>query len=668
MFAWLKKAGSASPNPPNRLGAAPPTVDSSSSIGVINNAQDDPMHLGDRALSEGDFIQASAYFRHAVARHPEDVIARVGLGFALVEQMCYPEAKVHLNRASLLDPCNPDAWYLLGRLAFETGDKAAAIENFNEVLALNPDFEYALRDLSRALFESGFKDKARQLIATGMARFPTSADFHYYQGNLFVDDRRFEEAIACYHAALALRPDYAAVLANMSHAQVELGRLEPAIANARRAIALQPDSFTTHDSLLWALLFLPGGANHGYVEAARNYGALARSKATPFTSWCGQSHASSMTSMRPRLRVGLVSGDFRVHAVGIMLEGMLPRLGATNWDLVAYSMNPRDDGLTERIKFLFTQWIPIAALSDEQLAHRIHSDRVDILIDLSGHSAHNRLPVFAWKPAPVQLSWLGYLASTGVPGIDFVLADPVSAPQAIFVQFNERVWHLPETFNCFTPPPDHPRLAVAAPPVLRTGYISFGSFQRMNKINQAVLALWARILLACPGAVLRLQNAQLGDSVARARVIESLSALGISSSRLILGGETADRHDYLASYAKIDIVLDTFPYPGVTTTGEALWMGVPTVTLCGDTLLQRIGASLMTCAGLGEWVARSEDEYVALALKRAADWEALARLRAVLRQQVAATALFDAGRFAARFEEALRAMWKKGERQPSGTI
>ena len=629
------------------------------SVAVPEYAYGELMRLGRVAVSEGQFAEASAYFRQAVTGRPADAASRVALGFALVEQALYAEARSHLHRAILLDSENVDACYLLGKIFMETGNIFGAIEQFNEALALNPDFEFALRDLCRALFESGFKDRARELISKGIAQFPASSDFHYYQGNIRVDDRQFEDAIKCYGTALAIRPDYAEVHDNISHAQIELGRVDQAIASARQALEIRPDYIAAYDNLLWAMLFLPGESNHTYLAEARNFGAKVRAKAIPFTAWRGNTRATSKTAAPPRLRVGLVSGDLRVHAVGYLLEGVLPRLSAANVELMAYSMNPRDDGLTERIKGCFAQWTSITGLNDEQAARKIHADGVDILIDLAGHTAHNRLPVFAWKPAPVQVSWLGYLASTGVPGIDFVLADPVSAPPAVHDQFTEEIWRLPETFNCFTPPTEHPKLAVVQPPVLRNGHISFGSFQRMNKINQRVLLLWARILLACPTAMLRLQNSQLGDPSARARILDTLRSLGIASDRVVLAGETPNREDYLAAYAQVDIILDTTPYPGVTTTGEALWMGVPTVTMGGDTLLRRIGASLLTCVGLEQWVAWSEDEYVALAVRQSSDVEGLARLRAGLRQKVAATVLFDAGRFAPQFEDALFAMWRR---------
>ena len=616
------------------------------------------MRLGREAVNAGQYSKASDHFSRAVTGHPADAASRVALGFSLMEQGRYAEAKPHLSRALLLDSEDADACYLLGKSCLETGEVRGAITHFSEALKLHPDFEFALRDLSRAFFESGRKEEARTLISKGLAQYPKSADFHFYQGNLSVDDRRLEEAIACYGNALEIDPAYAEVHHNISHALVELGRPEQAVASARRAVELRPAYLAAYNNMLWAMLFLPGQSSGEYLAEAQNFGEKAFAAAIPFTAWHGNQRAAMAQLERPHLRVGLVSGDLRVHAVGFLLEGVLPKLHSVNLELIAYSMNPAEDGLTERLKAHFSDWTSIVGLSDEEAARKIHADGIDVLIDLAGHTAHNRLPVFAWKPAPLQVSWLGYLASTGVPGMDYVLADAVSAPPTVRMQFTEQVWCLPETFNCFTPPPSVPSsLEVTPAPALRNGFVSFGSFQRMNKINESVLSLWARILTACPTAVLRLQNAQLGDPQVRQRILNTLQHMGIDSDRVRLAGEIAKREEYLAAYAQVDIVLDTHPYPGVTTTGEALWMGVPTVTLAGDTLLSRVGASLLTCAGLSQWVAWSDDEYVSLAVRQSMDLEGLARLRAGLRQKVAATALFNAGRFARQFEDALFAMW-----------
>lgn len=432
--------------------------------------------------------------------------------------------------------------------------------------------------------------------------------------------------------------------------------MEAAIASFDKALLFDADYFPAHSNLLWALSFQLDKGAERYLAEARKFGQKVLARATPYRAWSGQAERGRW---RKELRIGFVSGDFRQHPVGIFMEGVLAQLSAQKLVLLAYSMNPQDDPLTQRIKGYFSSWTPIAQLSDEAAASKIHSDGVDVLIDLAGHGAGNRLPLFAWKPAPVQVSWMGHLASTGVPGIDYVLADPVSTPDAVCSQFTEQVWHLPQTLFCFTPPVEQPKLAVAPLPALRNGYITFGSFQRLNKLSTATLELWGRVFRALPQARLYLRNEGMNSEDTRVALLERLSQAGIVAARVTFGGHVPRWEDYLAMYAEVDVMLDTFPHPGVTTTCEALWMGVPTVALARGATLGRIGASLMTCAGLAEWVAWSEQEFVLLAVKRASDIDALALLRAGLRQQVAKTPLFDAGRFAPQLEEALFGMWQR---------
>lgn len=347
------------------------------------------------------------------------------------------------------------------------------------------------------------------------------------------------------------------------------------------------------------------------------------------------------------------------HPVGFFLESILANLNSTRFELVAYPTQSKEDELTARIKHYFYSWSPIAELGDEAVARKIYEDGIHILIDLSGHTAHNRLPVFAWKPAPVQVSWLGYLASTGVPGMDFILADPVSVPQPHREHFSEKVWYLPDTVNCLTPPAASAKLAITPPPSVRNGYITFGSFQNITKINDEVLALWGQIFHAMPQARLRFHSKQMNSPAVREQLQKRLAHFGIQPERVTIEGTISSREDYLATHAEVDIILDSFPYPGITTTCEALWMGVPTLTLAGDTMLARQGASLLTCAGLEEWVARNKEEYVALALAQAADVNRLAQLRSGLRQKVLASPLFDAPRFAPHLEDALQGMWQQ---------
>ena len=278
------------------------------------------------------------------------------------------------------------------------------------------------------------------------------------------------------------------------------------------------------------------------------------------------------------------------------------------------------------------------------------------MIDLSGHTANNRLPLFAWKPAPVQVTWLGYFATTGVSAIDYMIADPWTLLESQEVFFTEKIWRLPETRMCFTPP--DVTLEVSPLPALSNGFVTFGCFNNLSKMNDEVVALWAKILREIPQSRLFLKAKQLNQPSVRLEVSERFAALGVDVSRLVLEGfET--RSQYLTAYHQVDIGLDPFPFPGGATSAESLWMGVPVLTLMGASFISRQGIGLLMNAGLPEWIASDEDDYLARAVSHANNLQGLQTLRQALRQQVLASPIFDAPRFAHHFESALRGMWIK---------
>ena len=417
---------------------------------------------------------------------------------------------------------------------------------------------------------------------------------------------------------------------------------------------MDPSALDPHNNLLFVLSFHPTCEPSEYLAEARRYGAKLEALARPFTAW---PHASPHDRGHSALRVGLVSGDLRFHPVGFFIESWLRHVDPSVLQVVAYTTQPREDDVTVRLKPRFAAWSSIDGLSDEEAAQRIHDDGVDVLIDLAGHSAHNRLSMFAWRPAPVQLSWLGYFASTGAPGVDWLIVDPVSVPERHRGHFSERMCYLPDTRLCFTAPRESSALAISPLPALAAGHCTLGCFQSLSKINEGVLAAWGRIFAALPNARLRLQNADLALPPVQIATLERLQAIGIAQERITFAG-AMPRDEYLAAYRNVDFILDTFPYPGGTTTCEALWMGVPTLTIAGESLLARQGASMMACAGLLDWVAGDEDDYVERAIEHAHDIGRLAELRKRLRSQALASPLFDAPRFARHMEAALQGLWR----------
>jgi protein O-GlcNAc transferase len=347
--------------------------------------------------------------------------------------------------------------------------------------------------------------------------------------------------------------------------------------------------------------------------------------------------------------------------VGYFLESLLANLDPAHVELIAYPTDLTVDALTARIKPYFAAWKPLYNLNDADAARLIHADGVHVLLDLSGHTGHNRLPVFAWKPAPVQVTWLGLPTTTGLAEMDYVLGDLHAIPAEYEHHFSEAVWRMPESYVCMIAPASP--VKVASLPALAAGQVTFGSFNNLAKMTDAVVAVWAHILKAVPNSRLSLKTKQLGDPLVCTQTRERFAACGIAPERLLLGGTVASRDDHLAAYNQVDIALDTFPYPGVTTSVEALWMGVPVLSLQGDRFLSRTAGSIAHNAGLPDWIAADEDDYVAKAVAFASDLDRLAALRAGLRQQVLASPLFDAPRFARHFEDALWGMWQRRQDQ-----
>ena len=503
----------------------------------------------------------------------------------------------------------------LGLVRHARGDDAAALAHFREALAIDPNHLAAWHDIGGVCLKQGDLD----------------------------------EAIACFRRALALEPGYADAHLNLGTASAAMGHADEARASLHRAIALAASPAFAREARS-NLLMLESGADDAKPDAfgieARRYGSEVAAAATPYSDWHDASGGAP-------LRVGFVSGDLRMHPVGYFLEGVLAQLADHGIEAVAYPTTAEADALTSRLRPHFRAWYPLAGIGDADAARRIHDDRVDVLVDLAGHTAGNRLPVFAWKPAPTQASWLGWWASTGVAAIDWLVADPVSVPLDAEHRFSEAIVRLPHTRLCFTPPEAAPE--VAAGPASRGAGVTFACYQNLAKINVRTLGLWARVMDALPHARLRVQDKHLGFPGPRAEFARRLASAGIAPARVELHGR-APRASYLASYADVDIVLDTSPFTGGTTTCEALWMGVPTVTLAGVSLIGRQGASLMNAAGLPDWIAADEDAYVRLAVARARDIAALADLRASLRERVRASPLCDAPRFASDFAVALRAM------------
>lgn len=610
-------------------------------------------NLGSALRSLEQFDEAVASLRRALEIKPEFADALANLGNALRDRGQADEAATCLRRAIELRPDSAKAHSGLGSALKALGQIDAAVACYRRALELKPDYAEAHHNLGIALYELGQPDAAVACYRQALSLKPDYANAHGTLGAALGELGQFDEAVSCIRRALEIRPDHAETHNNLGNVLKDLGQLDAAVASYRRALELKPGKFEIHSNLLFAQSFLADQPAESRLAAARRFGRQVAERARPYAEW------DNVPDPDRCLRVGLVSGDLRYHPVGHFVVGVLSAVAsvaAGRLEFFGYPTHPGNDQLTEGIRASCAGWRSALGLADESMARRIRDDGIDILIDLAGHTACNRLSLFAWKPAPVQATWLGYLGTTGVAAIDYLMADALSLPQSDAINFSESICYLPESYLCFTPPAGD--TSVSPLPALCTGQVTFGSFNNLTKMNDAVVGLWARVLHAVPGSRLMLKARQLREESVRQSVAESFARHGIPAGRLFLKPQ-ALRSQYLMPYAEVDIALDPFPYPGITTTVESLWMGVPVLTLAGTHFQSRQGVSLLTNAGLPDWIAADADDFVARAARYAADWQALALLRQGLRQKLLASPIFDAERFGAHFETALRGMWGK---------
>lgn len=597
--------------------------------------------------------EAAASYRRAIKSQPNFVEAYNNLGVTLRDLGQLDEAVTCYQQALKIQPDFADVHSNLGVVLRDLGQLNKAIASFQQALFFQPDDPETLSNLGLTLHDLGRPEEAIAIFNRVLSTHPNHVQAHINLGLSLREIGQYSDAVSSCQRAITLQSNLAEAHNNLGNALSDFGKFDEAVTSYRKALEIKPNFPEVHSSMIFSLNYTSQSSSEYLAEALR-FGESVASKVTNrFTHW--QCH-----SQPQRLRVGMVSADFHHHPVGFFLESFLAQIDRSRIELIAYTNNPISDALTTSIKPYFSQSREVFGLNDQAAAQLIHSDGVHVLIDLSGHTAKNRLSLFAWKPAPVQVSWLGYFASTGVAEIDYLLADEIGVPESQRTHFSETIWYLPETRLCFTPP--NTDLPVTVLPSLSNGHIMFGCYQNLAKVSDEVLAVWGRILIALPNACLRLASKQLQDTTVVTQLRQRLQQHSIDETRVFMHG-AVPRQDYLASHAEVDIALDTFPYPGGTTTCESLWMGVPTLTLAGTTLLSRQGASLLTVAGLPDWVATSEDEYVAKAIHFASNLPRLAALRAGLREQVRTSPLFDAPRFAKYFEAALWGMWQNFQEQ-----
>lgn len=579
--------------------------------------------------------------------HAETLANRAGalLGFGSVSR-----ALASLAQALAVRPDLAEAWCSRGHALLELRRPAEALHMLDRALAVAPNYPIALNNHGNALSELGRVDDAVSSYDRALRLQPDYTAALYNRGNLQWRRKRHRESRLSLEKALALNPDYADAWSSRGGMMLEVKGLDQARASYGRMMALAPDRALSHSTWIFALDFFPGDGFVAHQKARRAWFRQHAEKHVPTSP----RHANKPDPAR-RLTLGYVSGDFTSHSAAALFGPVLRRHDRGRFEVVCYSNVVVEDRKTQEFRALADRWRPVVEMPDDRLAEQIRSDGVDILVDLSGHSAGNRLLVFARKPAPIQVAAWGHGIGNGLTTTDYALADPVIVPLSVRSLYVEQIWDLP-CLNVYEAPDYAPAVEAGGGDAGRP--ITFGCFNRFNKVSAESLGLWGRVLGSVAGSRLLLKDSAYADPEMRAWVLDTLAVHGIAADRIDFRGTTSHLQQ-LQAYNEIDIVLDPFPHNGGLTTWEALWMGRPVVARLGTSPSGRCSAAILTAVGMTEWIAPTDEAYVEIAVAGAADRRALARTRDGLRGQISASVAGNPEAYTRAVEDAYRAMWKR---------
>ncbi len=657
-------------------------------------------NYGNALLQSGDSAGAVAQFRRAVELQPAYPEAMNNLSVALCKTQQFEDAAVVARLVLAQRPSSPEAIRNLaqalrgrGDQAMHDRDYAKAVDSYQQALGFNRGNFPAQMGLGSAYAALG-DPRAEQHFREAARLKKDSEEACLAMARWLDKSGRREEAVQWFDRTVALRPDNVGAWVDLAAVCGELGRVDQAMAHARRALELEPQNLAAaatlgavlssagrNDQAAEVLLDVLGRARVDEAEHAgaeplkpqqrsvlaavlsnlfllRHYEAdydparLAREQETFGRIVDRHDPARRFEpSERQKVRIGYVSGDFRRHAVASFIEPIFAHHNRERFEIYCYSNWANADEITERLKGYADHWEPIFNVPDAEVAERIERDRIDILVDCSGHTGGNRLPLFGLKPAPVQATYLGFPGSTGLASIDYRISDPWADPPGLTEQYHqEKLIRLPHTFYCYRPHDDAPE--VSPSPAQEVGHVTFASFNLFRKVTGRMMELWAQILAAVPGS--RLVMITHANEDQRMRAI--FAAAGVAPERLELV-QRGRLIEYYQRLAKVDIQLDTHPYNGHTTTCDCLWMGIPVVTLAGGTSVSRSGVSVLNNVGHPEWIANTPDQYVRIATELAGDVPHLAMLRRTLRSEMAGSPICDARQITRDLEGAFETMW-----------
>ncbi|KAG7961454.1 hypothetical protein I3843_09G016700 [Carya illinoinensis] len=664
--------------------------------------------LGTSLKLAGSVQEGIQKYHEALKIDPHYAPAYYNLGVVYSEMLQFDLALNCYEKAALERPMYAEAYCNMGVIYKNRGELESAIACYERCLAVSPNFEIAKNNMAIALTDLGTKVKLEGDINQGVAygemlKFdmaivfyelafhfnPQCAEACNNLGVIFKDRDNLDKAVECYQLALSIKPNFSqslnnlgvvytvqgkmdiaasliekAIIANPTYAEAynnlgvlyrDAGNISLAIDAYEQCLKIDPDSRNAGQNRLLAMNYINEGHDDKLFEAHRDWGKRFMRLYPQYTSW------ENAKDLERPLVIGYVSPDFFTHSVSYFIEAPLVHHDYANYKVVVYSAVVKADAKTIRFKEKVIKkggiWRDIYGIDEKKVAIMVREDKIDILVELTGHTANNKLGMMACRPAPVQVTWIGYPNTTGLPAIDYRITDSLADSPHTKQEHVEELVRLPECFLCYTPSPEAG--PVSPTPALSNGFITFGSFNNLAKITPKVLQVWARILCAVPNSRLVVKCKPFCCDSVRERFLSTLEQLGLEPLRVDLLPLILLNHDHMQAYSLMDISLDTFPYAGTTTTCESLYMGVPCVTMAGSVHAHNVGVSLLSKVGLGHLVAKSEDEYVQLALQLASDTTALSNLRMSLRDLMSKSPVCDGINFTLGLESTYRKMWHR---------
>ncbi|GJP63563.1 hypothetical protein CLOP_g20626, partial [Closterium sp. NIES-67] len=610
----------------------------------------------------GDLHSAIACYERCLAVAPNFTIARNNMAIALTDLGTKVKLEgdisagvAHYKRALLFNSHYADAMYNLGVAYGEMLKFDMAVVMYELALHFNPQCAEACNNLGVIYKDRDNLDKAVECYQKALRIKPSFSQSLNNLGVVYTVQGKMDLALNMIQAAILANPAYAEAYNNLGVLHRDAGNIPAAIEAYQQCLAIDPDSRNAGQNRLLAMNYIHEGLDDSLFVAHRDWGERFSRLFPRFSSW--------PNSCRPerRLVVGYISPDYFTHSVSYFIEAPLTYHDPNVVKVVVYSAVVKADGKTSRFKEMVQSkggvWRDIFGVDERRVAAMVREDGVDILVELTGHTANNRLGVMACKAAPIQATWIGYPNTTGLRAIDYRVTDALADPPSNKQRHVEELVRLPGCFLCYTPSSEAG--PVCPSPAVANGFVTFGSFNNLAKITPAVVRLWARILLAVPGSRLMLKCKPFTCASISQQLMAQLEAQGVSPLRVDLLPLVLLNHDHMQSYALMDISLDTFPYAGTTTTCESLFMGVPCVTMGGRVHANNVGVSLLTNMGLPNLVARNEDEYVAIATQLASDIPQLASLRASMRPRMLSSRLCDGPAFTRDLEATYRSLWRR---------